>query len=314
MRLNTLCLFCAILGLSLLPGRAVCQTQTEENPPFCPVQAPAVTSYIEGDSSLREAAASSRMHLLGPGEVRFQLPTKPDKVFRRVGKTRLFVPKGQWMLGGSVAFNNHNLKNYQFLVIKDWEGEGYTSNVKAAIGYTIRDNMTVGLKLGYNRTYIDMKSLNLDLGADLTFDVNDLYVVSQMYSGTLFMRNYLSIAQSRRFALFNDVELRYGHGTGKWINGMGDDLTGTYHKISDFEIGFCPGLLVFMNNNVGFEVSAEMLGFQVRHTSQLTNQVETGSRRKTGAKFGVNLFSIKMGATVYFNGRGRNINEKYKDK
>lgn len=313
MRLDTFYTFCLLAALGLSAGRAAAQNEAP-GPQSCPVQAPAVSACIDGDNSLGVAAASSSMSLRGPGTPRYEVPGKPDKVFRRVGKSRLFVPKGQWLLGGSVAFNNHNLKNYQFLVIKDWEGEGYTSDVKVSVGYTIRDNMTVGVKLGYNRVYIDMKSLNLDLGDDLDFDVNDLYVISQMYSGTLFMRNYLSIAQSRRFALFNDVELRYGHGTGKWINGLGEELTGTYHQISDFELGLCPGLIVFMNNNIAFETSVELLGFQVRHTSQLTNQVERGSRRKTGAKFGVNLFSIKLGATVYFNGRGRNINEKYKDR
>ena len=37
-------------------------------------------------------------------------------------QTRVFIPKGTWMAGGTVSYSEHEQDNLNFLVIKDVEG------------------------------------------------------------------------------------------------------------------------------------------------------------------------------------------------
>ena len=43
-----------------------------------------------------------------------------------------FVPKGQWVFGGSVSYSTHNNNNYNFLIIEDIESNGGKISVKCS--------------------------------------------------------------------------------------------------------------------------------------------------------------------------------------
>ena len=56
-------------------------------------------------------------------------------------QTRVFIPKGTWMAGGTVSYSEHEQDNLNFLVIKDVEGNGYDFSISPYIGYFFRNNM-----------------------------------------------------------------------------------------------------------------------------------------------------------------------------
>ena len=43
----------------------------------------------------------------------------------RETQSRVFIPKGTWMVGGTVSYSEHEQDNLNFLVIKDVVGNGY---------------------------------------------------------------------------------------------------------------------------------------------------------------------------------------------
>lgn len=223
--------------------------------------------------------------------------------FHRVHSPTLFVPKGQWFFGGTVSYTDHSNSNYKMLILEDWEGAGYTVTGRMYMGYAIQDNLGIGVKAGLERIRIDVRNANLNLGDDLSFSVNNVQYISQQWSGTVFMRNFLSLFRSRQFGLFNDLELTFGGGTSKMISGTGDALKGTYESVFKASVGISPGIMVFMHNIAAIEVSVGILGFNTTSRKQITNQVYEGSRRTSGAKFGVDLLSVKLGGTIYLNGR-----------
>lgn len=51
------------------------------------------------------------------------------------------------------------------------------------------------------------------------------------YSGIAVLRNYINLGTSKRFALFNEVQLELGGSVSKVVNGKGDDLTGVYRLL-----------------------------------------------------------------------------------
>ncbi|MEG1934425.1 MAG: hypothetical protein RR141_00395 [Rikenellaceae bacterium] len=235
-----------------------------------------------------------------------ELPEVSHKVvlkYQRVETPSLFVPKGQWMFGGSLQYDDHENVNYKFLVIEGWKGNGYTVSGDVYVGYAIKDNMVLGVRGGYGRTLLNMDNLDIKLGDDLNFNIHDAHNIRQTWSGAFFMRNFFSIMKSRQFGLFNDTQIALAGGHGKMITGVGETLEGTFESFFDASIGISPGIMVFIQNFAAIELSVGLIGFNTRVTKQITNQVYEGSRRTSGMKFGVDIFSVKLGATIYINSR-----------
>ncbi len=222
------------------------------------------------------------------------------KVFDREIKNTLFVPKGMWTGGISFSYSEIMGDNYKLMVLDDVTGEGYTFKISPHVAYFIKNDIAVGFRADYKRSYINLGKVNLDLGDDLEFDISDYSYLSHGVSTTGFIRTYMSLGKSKIFGFFNELSLTYGYSQGKTISGTGKDMSGTFQKINHFQIGSTPGLTAFVMNNLAVEVSVDILGLDFQWINQKTNQVESGSFRKSSADFSINLFSINLGICTYF--------------
>lgn len=219
--------------------------------------------------------------------------------FDRGIKQSTFVPKGQWITGVSVSYSEHSEDNYKFLVLEKINASGYNVKVSPMVCFTFRDDIAAGGRFSYARSLTKLDNLSLNLDDDLDFDVNDIYDLSHSYSVTGLLRTYINLGDSKRFGLFNEVQLTVGGGQGKLANGQGEELTGTYQRKLNLQVGMAPGLVAFINNYTAVEVSIGVLGFNYAHTRQLTDQIYEGSRTSSSANFKINLFSIGLGLAFY---------------
>lgn len=227
----------------------------------------------------------------------------PKSQYKRVSRPEVFIPKGQWMAGATVSYGETSADNVKFLILDDINTTGYNVKTEVFAGYAFKNDAIAGLRLGYKRSMADLKNISLNLGEDMNFDIQNAYSLSHSFIGTAFLRNYISVFNSNRFALFNDVQIYYERGEGKTTNGTGDNFSGTYSRNSKFVVGISPGLVAFMNDFAAFEASVGVLGFESSWTKQMTDQVETGKFHRSSANFKLDLFSIKLGVTFYFNSK-----------
>ena len=198
---------------------------------------------------------------------------KRERKIKRIDRgvqEKVFIPKGQWLAGGSVSYS-----------------------------YFFADNMAAGFRFAYNRTYLDMPNLQLNLGDDLNISLEDLYYLQHRYDVSGFLRTYMPIGNSKIFGLFNELRLSYGYSTGKNSTGSGTEYDGTFEKANHLQIGIAPGLTAFVTNYAAVEVSMDIMGFDFKWQDQKTNQVETGKRRTSSGNFKIDLFSINIGMTFY---------------
>ena len=129
---------------------------------------------------------------------------------RQRGLTSLsntFVPKGQWVIATNVSFSTHSNNNYTFVVIEGIDSEGHTMKITPALGYALTNNMVVGVRFAYSRTFlrIDNGSIQLgddDTGVDLKADY--FYSLKHTYQASLIWRQYIPLGNNKRFALFNE--------------------------------------------------------------------------------------------------------------
>lgn len=210
-----------------------------------------------------------------------------------------FMPKGVWFFGGNISYTQHTNDDYKMLgLLQDFSSRGYTFAVRPMAGYSFSDNMAAGLSFTYERTMLQIDNVDLALG-DLSFGLSDYYNIEHVYTGTIFLRNYINLGNSRRFALINDLKFQLGGGQGKMLNGTGDDLTGTYTKIYKVGLVCSPGVAVFVNNFAAVEATIGVLGYQYKRIEQTTNQIHHGSRTTSGANFKIDILSIALGMTFY---------------
>lgn len=229
----------------------------------------------------------------------FALGTHAQEHFKRGLEQISFVPKGQWIGGVSVSYSQSDFENYQFLIVENLNGDTYTFKVSPMVMFCFKDNLAAGGRLSYSRSRTRLDGASLVLGADTSYDVDNLYSISHNYHGTAMFRNYISLGKSMRFGFFNEVDLSLGGGPSKLVNGTGDELTGTYERNFNLNIGLTPGVIMFLSNYSALEVSIGVLGFNYTHTHSISDQIYHAERNRKSANFRINLFSVQFGVAFY---------------
>lgn len=227
------------------------------------------------------------------------LPSINKREIDRGIKQSTFIPKGQWLMGGSFSYNQYTADDFKFIVMENISGDSYSFMVSPYFGYFVKDNLCIGGRFSYRRSLLRLDKLNLKIDDDLDFNINDYYSLQHVYTGALIMRNYMSLGNSKRFGLFNEIRLGFGGGQGKVLSGSNDDLTGTFQNIFEMELGLTPGLLAFITNEVAVEASVNVLGFNYKRYSQTRDQVYKGYFEKSSVNFKVNIFSINIGISFH---------------
>lgn len=208
-----------------------------------------------------------------------------------------FVPKGQWVFGGSVSYSTHTNKDYSFLIIEDINSNGYQFKISPILGYAYAKNSLIGVRFGYSRglTELDKASLSIT-----SLDNSFYYSLKHSYNVEALWRKYIPLGRNnKRFALFAEVGLAMGGSQKKLASGPSNSLSGTYATSFDVALGVNPGISAFLTNNLAIEVNIGVLGFNYSNTRQITNQVISGTTSTSQMNFKVNIFSIGLGASFY---------------
>ena len=169
------------------------------------------------------------------------------------------------------------------------------------ISFVPKGQWITGVNVSFSQsnqdTHLDNARVVVDSETDYT--VENLYQISHNYSAMACFRNYISLGRSHRFGFFNEVQLQFGGGESKIISGTGQDLTGTFERNWNMNIGLAPGMVMFLNNYSAIEVNVGVLGFNYSHSSGTTDQIYDSSRHSKQANFKINLFSITFGVAFY---------------
>ncbi len=211
----------------------------------------------------------------------------------------VFVPKGQWMVGGQIAWNQWNNDNLNYLMLKDINFEAYTFSAGPSLGYFFRDNVAAGLRFSYKRYYLNMGELDLNLGDDLNISLKDLYYLQHNYETTGFLRAYIPLGDSKVFGFFGEAQFNYTFSEGRNTTGRDDTFSATYEKCHELELGIAGGMAVFLTDYLATELMVNVGGYHVKWGNQNTNNIEKGTSSSSGANFRINLFSIKFGVMYY---------------
>lgn len=219
--------------------------------------------------------------------------------FKRGLEQHSFIPKGQWITGVSVSYTQSSQDDYQFFIVEDVNADTYSFKVSPMLLYCFKDNLAAGGKFSYNRSMTKIDRASLIVDSETSYDIDNLYRISNNYYGMACFRNYFSFGSNKRFGMFNEIQLQLGGGESKIMNGSDEDLTGTFERNFSLDVGIAPGLIMFLNNYSAIEVNVGVLGFSYTKTRSVTDQIYIAHRSSQSANFRLNLFSITFGVAFY---------------
>lgn len=226
----------------------------------------------------------------------------PERNFGRYDRglfNYLFIPKGKWSFGLTASYGELNTDDNQILsLVEDVDFKGKIYSIKPFISYFVAHNQAVGIRFNYSRGIGDLASLSVNFDDDLNFDLSDVSYYTQSYSTSFFYRNYIGLSKSGRFAVFNEVELTAGSGSSRFKRMYDGKPKDTRTTITQGSLNFSPGVVVFIQEYIAFNVSFGVFGLNFRREHQLTDGVDEGTRFTSGANFRFNIFNINFGLMV----------------
>ena len=300
-----------ILALALwLPAAASAQQSPQSSATESPLpvagDAPAARQFdgqtAEPSAAPRSAAAENQTGYTTGKSAEHHQPTINELRSQR-GLTdthNLFIPKGQWIFGGTASYSTHTNKSYQFLVVEGINSTGYTFKVSPMIAYAFRSNMALGGRFIYSRTLLKLDNASINFGdedSNVNLKAQDYYALQHSYQVAAIWRQYIPLGRNKRFALFNEMSLAGGGTEARFANGS--PVKGTYQTGYTFSLGISPGIIAFATNNMAVEVNVGVMGITFNHTEQVHNQVTVGERNLSQMNFKVNIFSIGLGMAFY---------------
>lgn len=212
----------------------------------------------------------------------------------------IYIPKGSWHFGLTASYGEFNSDDLQVLdLLTDFDFTGHTFSIKPSISYFIKNNMSVGMRLGYTSSKATLGSMVVDFDEDLNFNISDVYYRNESYTAALTLRHYIGLSRGGRFGVFNEVELAFSSGNGDFRRKYNGEPKNTHTTSMDARINFSPGLCVFIMKNVSFNISFGVFGYYLKNEKQVTDGVESGNRFTSGANFKFNLFNINFGLGVH---------------
>ena len=88
--------------------------------------------------------------------------------------------------------------------IKDFNFKGNITTLNPFVGYFIKDNECIGIKLGYSHLSANLDNLDIDIDDDMQFNLGDIRYLGETFSAALFHRAYIGIDKNKRFGFFNE--------------------------------------------------------------------------------------------------------------
>ncbi len=211
----------------------------------------------------------------------------------------LYIPKGEWAFGFTASYGELNTEDIQVLsMLKNVDFGGKLYSLKPSVSYFFNHNQSLGMRLNYTRGEANLRNLALDIDDDMNFELHDVSYYSHSFDLGVVYRNYVGLDKHKRFSVFNEVSLDFGSGSSRFKRYYNDELRDTRTNSMGVSLNFSPGLCVFVQDFVAFNVSFGVFGIKAAKEKQTTNGVDEGSRFSSGANFRFNIFNINFGLLV----------------
>ena len=271
---------------SILPSEFSCEPIATKGEAYALNPAEQIASYAETATAIK---------------TRF-LPMR-QRVDRNIGDNK-FVYKGEFMLGLTASYGSVSTENSDIMLLLNDINIGLRSaTIRPFFAYAYRDNMAVGLRLGYHYINGSLGNINLDLGllADGMEGINisDLGLRNESFSWALFHRNYLGLDRRGIVGVIIESELLVKTGSTLFTSG-GDVVNVSRSSNFAAQLNVNPGLGIYIFPQVCVTATVGIGGLRYNNVRQYDGAGDViGRRDHSSLNFKVNITDIQIGVVAH---------------
>ena len=226
-----------------------------------------------------------------------------QRVDRNIGDNK-FVYKGECMLGLTASYGNISTENSDVMLLLNDINIGLRSaTIRPFFAYAYRDNMAVGIRLGYQFIDGSLDNLNLDLGliADGLegMSISNLGIRNESFSWALFHRNYLGLDRRGIVGVIIESEILVKSGTSRFTSG-GEVVNVSRSSNFAAQFNVNPGLGIYIFPQVCVTATVGIGGLRynnVRQYDAADNII--GRRDHSSLNFKINITDIQIGVVAH---------------
>jgi hypothetical protein len=183
--------------------------------------------------------------------------------------------QGNKFIGGSVNINNQNNSTSSPSI-----SLSQNIGINPSIGFLIKDNLAIGVRLGYTKSYTEYI---------LTTPFSLKSINSDVLNGGLFARRYFTISEKFLFAI--DGSVNYGRGTITYETQNNSNIYGGNNtKYYSVTAQISPTFIYFPSQHWGVEATIGSLAFT--HSYNFINEINSNT-------FNLNYGSFSLGFAYY---------------
>jgi len=205
------------------------------------------------------------------------------------------IKKGRFYSSLNFSLTQRNAENEDQLLRQVIDQNRYNYRIASNSGYAIKDNMTLGLTLGYGRQKEEITFL----------DENDDEITSnRLQQGFTFapnLRNYIPLGKGQlQILVQTEVGFTLGESLERvYYENEQDKIEGDFLEVS---LGVSPGVVLFFDKNWAFETTVGIAGLSTRIEEETVNNDRANRQRvsQTDIDLRINLLQLNLGVAFYF--------------
>jgi hypothetical protein len=178
-----------------------------------------------------------------------------------------------------------------------------STTIRPFFAYAYRDNLAVGLRLGYEYIKGNLSNIDVNLGliADGMEDMNigNLSLRNETFSWSLFHRHYLGLDRRGIVGVILETELLFKDGTSRFLTGN-DVASASFSRNFAAQLNVNPGLGVYIFPQVCVTATVGIGGLRYNNIRQCDALGEViGRRDQSSLNFKVNILDIQIGIVAH---------------
>ena len=215
----------------------------------------------------------------------------------------VYIPKGTVAVSLTGGYNSWKATGEELTqgvalagIIEDVNGHVNLAGVGTGLSWFVADNISIGARFNYSQRDIDINNLAM-LGL---VNLTNKHFRRETWSGSLGVRGYLPLFDSKVFALFFEGRLSGSLGYGKNYADTGRGKEGRYSDLYSATLGLYPGLSVFATDRIAVEVSIPFLEGGLEWDTQIKGQAHDSALTRKFVNFKPGLLGISAGVVYHF--------------
>lgn len=180
-------------------------------------------------------------------------------------------------------------------IISGVKGDVSLTDVSASGSWFIKDNVSLGVRLGYNDVSLQVDSLELS-----SVEIKNKHYRKQALNGSIACRGYLPMFDGKILAMFVEGRLSGQNGYVKSYENTNRGKEGTYSDLYELSFGLYPGVSVCVTDRFSFEMFLPLFESGYNWRSQTATKSDDGQLSHAFVRFKPNLVGLRMGIIYNF--------------